>query len=122
PTLHATSLPTLSCSYCMRKDEGTSSPVASRARSRDSPSPSEELPSPGGPLPKKAFDPLAQHRDWCPWICEGKENVDPGVSLSLVTTSAVNQQGWKAVLDLLMPIKNNSNAQGGTQAQASGKL
>ncbi|MEQ2260811.1 hypothetical protein XENORESO_001733, partial [Xenotaenia resolanae] len=27
-------------------DEGTSSPVASRARSRDSPSPSEELPSP----------------------------------------------------------------------------
>ncbi|MED6287491.1 hypothetical protein CHARACLAT_016915 [Characodon lateralis] len=72
---------------------------------------------PGGPLPKKAFDPLAQHRDWCPWICEGKENVDPGVSLSLVTTSAVNQQGWKAALDLLMPIKNNSNAQGGTQAQ-----
>ncbi|XP_012706136.2 nuclear-interacting partner of ALK [Fundulus heteroclitus] len=222
--LHAMSLPTLSCSYCMRKvglwnfhqiealggdpepqpnaagpsgptagpasaptdvdvfgsvsttpapttpsrmklrsqdstrsdqDEGTSSPVALRARSRDSPSPSEDLPSPlsrgkrpatrsrgqgsgsdgaaslhppkrlclssacgpGGPLPKKAFDPLAQHRDWCPWISEGKENVDPGISSTLVTTSAVDQQGWKAALDLLMPTKKNSNAQGGTPAQ-----
>lgn len=33
-------------SWCMLQGEGTSSPVALRARSRDSPSPSEELPSP----------------------------------------------------------------------------
>ncbi|XP_027900013.1 zinc finger C3HC-type protein 1 [Xiphophorus couchianus] len=226
PALHAMSLPTLSCSYCMRKvglwnflqieglggdtevlpnlvgssgptagpasatsdgdvsesvsptpapttpcrmklrsqdstrtdqDDGTASPVASRARSRDSPSPSEDLTSPltrgkrpatrsrgqgfgsgtdgaaslhppkrlclslaggpDGPLPKKAFDPLAQHRDWCPWISEGKENMDPGALSSLARTSTVNQQGWKAALDLLMPTKKNSNAQGGTQAQ-----
>ncbi|XP_008398901.2 nuclear-interacting partner of ALK isoform X1 [Poecilia reticulata] len=226
PALHAMSLPTVSCSYCMRKvglwnflqieglggdaeappnpagpsgptagpasaasdgdasgsvsptpapttpcrmklrsqdstrtdqDEGTASPVASRARSRDSPSPSEDLPSPltrgkrpatrsrgqgfgsgtdgaaslhppkrlclsltggpDGPLPKKAFDPLAQHRDWCPWISEGKENMDPGALSSLARTSTVNQQGWKAALDLLMPTKKNSSAQGGIQAQ-----
>lgn len=32
--------------WCVFQGEGTSSPVALRARSRDSPSPSEELPSP----------------------------------------------------------------------------
>ncbi|XP_038145331.1 nuclear-interacting partner of ALK isoform X1 [Cyprinodon tularosa] len=226
PSLHSMSLPTLSCSYCMRKvglwnfhqiegaagdtetppnsagpsgstaghapaatdgdvfgsaspaptpttpcrmklrsqdstrtdqDEGTPSPVALRARSRDSPSPSEELPSPlsrgkrpatrnrgqgfgsgtdgtaplhppkrlclssaggpGGPLPKRAFDPLTQHRDWCPWISEGKENMDPEVASPVVTTSTVNQQAWKAALGLLMPTKKNANAQGGTPAQ-----
>ncbi|PWA18283.1 hypothetical protein CCH79_00017807 [Gambusia affinis] len=220
PALHAMSLPTLSCSYCMRKvglwnflqieglggdtetlpnlmgpsgptagpasaaSDGdasgsvsltpapttpcrmklrsTTSPVASRARSRDSPSPSEDLPSPltrgkrpatrsrgqgfgsgtdgaaslhppkrlclslaggpDGPLPKKAFDPLAQHRDWCPWISEGKENMDPGALSSLARTSTVNQQGWKAALDLLMPTKKNSNAQGGTQSHIYGVI
>ncbi|KAF3859184.1 hypothetical protein F7725_021583 [Dissostichus mawsoni] len=135
PALHAMNLPILRCSYCMRKvglwnffqmegtlcdGEGTASPVFLRARSRDSPSPVEELQSPlgrgkrtatrgrgqgespgaegpasprpppkrlclssvGGPddlLPKNTFDPLAQHRDWCPWVSAGKENVDPGV-------------------------------------------
>ncbi|KAG8005626.1 NIPA-like protein, partial [Nibea albiflora] len=130
------------------------------AASRDSPSPSEELPSPltrgkrtasrgrgqgdnsgpdgtsslqhppkrlclsslGGPdgmLHKNAFDPLAQHRDWCPWISVGKENVDPGVIPSLDVGTALHQQGWKAALDLLVPMKKNSNTAGGSPAQAS---
>ncbi|XP_010755463.1 zinc finger C3HC-type protein 1 [Larimichthys crocea] len=138
--------------------EGTSSPVGLRARSRDSPSPSEELSSPltrgkrtatrgrgqgdnsgpdgtaslqhppkrlclssiGGPdgmLHKNAFDPLAQHRDWCPWISVGKENVDPGVIPSLDVGTALHQQGWKAALDLLVPMKKNSNTAGGSPAQ-----
>ncbi|XP_051248057.1 nuclear-interacting partner of ALK [Dicentrarchus labrax] len=138
--------------------EGTSSPVALRARSRDSPSPNEELPSPltrgkrtatrskgqgdnfggdgaaslqhppkrlclssvGGPdglLHKNSFDPLAQHRDWCPWISVGKENVDPGAIQFLDGGAALHQQGWKAALDLLVPMKKNSNTAGGSPAQ-----
>ncbi|XP_041833326.1 nuclear-interacting partner of ALK [Melanotaenia boesemani] len=136
--------------------EGTSSPMASRARSRDSPSPSEELPSPltrgkrpatrsrgqaeslgtdsaaslyspkrfclstfggpDGPLHKSTFDPLAQHRDWCPWIAVGKENANPGVIPVFDKGSALNQQGWKAALDLLMPMKKNSDAHGDSPA------
>ncbi|KAK2858983.1 hypothetical protein Q5P01_003603 [Channa striata] len=223
PTLHAMSLPILTCSYCMRKvglwnfyqmegvggdgeslpniagqsaqatgpalavshegqgdhsmspsptpvttpcrmklrsqdstrtdqGEGTYSPVALRARSRDSPSPSEDLPSPltrgkrpatrsrgqgdnfgsegigslqhtpkrlclslasgtDGLLHKNTFDPLAQHRDWCPWISVAKENVDPG--------SGLHHQGWKAALDLLLPMKKNSNEVGGSPAQGA---
>ncbi|XP_068611368.1 zinc finger C3HC-type protein 1 [Brachionichthys hirsutus] len=138
--------------------EGTSSPAGLRARSRDSPSPSEEVPSPvtrgkrtairqrgqgdnsgmdgdatllhppkrlclstlGGPdelLHKSAFDPLAQHRDWCPWISVGKENVDPGAIPSLDGDAVLHQQGWKAALDLLLPMKNNLNTAGSSPAQ-----
>ncbi|KAF7653010.1 hypothetical protein LDENG_00088670 [Lucifuga dentata] len=135
-----------------RSDQGesTSSPVSLRARSRDSPSPSEELPSPltrgkrsatrnrgqgdssgadgtaspqdtpkrlclspaigpEGLLHKNSFDPIAQHRDWCPWIIVEKENVDPGATPLHDKDSAMHQQGWKAALDLLIPMKNNCN-------------
>ncbi|CAJ1054862.1 nuclear-interacting partner of ALK [Xyrichtys novacula] len=136
--------------------EGTSSPVGLRARSRDSPSPSEEIPSPltrgkrpatrnkgqgdsagaegvpslqnppkrlclssvGAPdglLHKNAFDPLAQHRDWCPWVSVGKENVDLGTMPFL--DGGLYQQGWKAALDLLVPMKKNSNLTGESLAQ-----
>ncbi|XP_028305767.1 zinc finger C3HC-type protein 1 [Gouania willdenowi] len=128
--------------------EGTSSPAALRARSRDSPSPSEELQSPltrgkrpatrsrgqgdgpgsdgaanmhppkrlclfpsggpDGPLHRNAFDPLAQHRDWCPWVSIGKENMDPRSVVFLDGESGLHQQGWKAALNLLMPTKKNS--------------
>lgn len=138
--------------------DGTTSLVALRARSRDSPSPSEDLPSPlsrgkrpatrsrghgdnsggdgaanlhhppkrlclssaGGPdglLHKNAFDPLAQHRDWCPWITVGKENLDPGAVPFLGGVSALHQQGWKAALNLLMPMKKNSNTVGDSPVQ-----
>ncbi|XP_008300493.1 zinc finger C3HC-type protein 1 [Stegastes partitus] len=72
---------------------------------------------PDGPLHKNAFDPLAQHRDWCPWISVGKENVDPGVTSFLDGGSALHQQGWKAALDLLMPTKKNSSTEGGSPGQ-----
>ncbi|KAM6895534.1 zinc finger C3HC-type protein 1 [Xenentodon cancila] len=67
---------------------------------------------PDEPLHKNTFDPLAQHRDWCPWISAGKENADPGVIPILDGGSELNQQGWKAALDLLMPAKKNSNGEG----------
>ncbi|XP_019948046.2 zinc finger C3HC-type protein 1 isoform X1 [Paralichthys olivaceus] len=68
-------------------------------------------------LHKNTFDPLAQHRDWCPWISVGKENVHPGAIRFLDGGSDLHQQGWKAALDLLMPMKNNSDTAGGSPAQ-----
>ncbi|XP_061663402.1 nuclear-interacting partner of ALK [Syngnathoides biaculeatus] len=129
-----------------RSDQGEGPPVALRARSRDSPSPVEEPPSPSMrgkrpatrsrgqgdclSLPSKrlclsladeflhkcAFDPLAQHRDWCPWVAVGKENVDPQATPLSDTVPAPHQQGWKAALDLLMPAKN-TDAVAGSAAQ-----
>ncbi|XP_030575821.1 zinc finger C3HC-type protein 1 [Archocentrus centrarchus] len=72
---------------------------------------------PDGPLPKTVFDPLAQHREWCPWISVGKENVDPGALPFSDKGSGLYQQGWKAALDLLMPMKKNSYIDGGSPAQ-----
>ncbi|XP_076015117.1 zinc finger C3HC-type protein 1 [Genypterus blacodes] len=71
---------------------------------------------PDGLLHKSSFDPLAQHRDWCPWVAVGKENVNPGANPSKDKDSVVHQQGWKAALDLLVPVKNYSNNTG-SQAQ-----
>ncbi|XP_047431872.1 nuclear-interacting partner of ALK [Mugil cephalus] len=133
--------------------EGTSF-VALRARSRDSPSPSEELLSPltrgkrpatrsrgqgdgsgtdslhspkrlcftsaggpDGPLHRNTFDPLGQHRDWCPWISVGKENEDPGAVPLSDGGSTLHQQGWKSALDLIMPQKKISNIEGDSPAQ-----
>ncbi|XP_068163126.1 zinc finger C3HC-type protein 1 [Antennarius striatus] len=68
-------------------------------------------------LHKSAFDPLAQHRDWCPWVSVGKENVDPGANPFVDGDAALYQQGWKAALDLLVPMKKNLNAAGSSPAQ-----
>nr|XP_046234928.1 nuclear-interacting partner of ALK isoform X2 [Scatophagus argus]XP_046234929.1 nuclear-interacting partner of ALK isoform X2 [Scatophagus argus]XP_046234930.1 nuclear-interacting partner of ALK isoform X2 [Scatophagus argus] len=79
------------------------------------------LSSLGGPdelLHKNAFDPLAQHRDWCPWISVGKENVDPGAVPLSDRDAGLHQQGWKVALDLLVPIKN-SNTAGSSPAQGA---
>lgn len=67
-------------------------------------------------LHKSTFDPLAQHRDWCPWISVGKENMDPG---AMDGNGARHQQGWKAALEFLMPMKKNSNSAGNSPSQAS---
>lgn len=69
-------------------------------------------------LHKNTFDPLAQHRDWCPWISVGKENVDPGTVPISSEDAVSHQQGWKVALDLLVPMKN-SNSAGSSPAQAS---
>lgn len=49
----------------------------------------------------------------------GKENVDPGAIPLLDGGAALHQQGWKAALDLLVPMKKNSNSAGSSPAQAS---
>ncbi|XP_029020115.1 nuclear-interacting partner of ALK [Betta splendens] len=72
---------------------------------------------PDGLLHKNPFDPLAQHRDWCPWISMGKENADPGTIPFLDGGSGLHQQGWKAALDVLIAMKKNPNTVEGSTAQ-----
>lgn len=62
-------------------------------------------------LDKKEFNPLDQHRDWCPWISIGKENMDPETVSCFSGVVSYHQQGWKAVLDLLIPIKNSNSVE-----------
>lgn len=73
-----------------------------------------------GPLQRNAFDPLAQHRDWCPWVNAVKEAAThTGAAPLPGEDSVLAQQGWKAALDLLLPMKKNSNQSEGSLAQAS---
>ncbi|XP_029902100.1 zinc finger C3HC-type protein 1 [Myripristis murdjan] len=92
--------------------DGTASPQNTPKRLRLS-----SASGPEGPLHRNAFDPLAQHRDWCPWINVGKENADPGAIPVLEGDSTLYQQGWKATLDLLIPLKKNTKTGNGSQAQ-----
>uniref|UniRef100_A0A8C7L9B9 Zinc finger, C3HC-type containing 1 n=2 Tax=Oncorhynchus TaxID=8016 RepID=A0A8C7L9B9_ONCKI len=63
--------------------------------------------SPEGPLHRSVFDPLAQHRDWCPWVNVGKENTQPTGGVPLLGQDGEHQQGWKAALTLLLPMKKH---------------
>lgn len=92
--------------------DGTASPQHTPKRLRLS-----SASGPEGPLHRNAFDPLAQHRDWCPWINVGKENTDPGAIPLLEGDSTLYQQGWKAALDLLMPMRKNAKTGDGCTAQ-----
>ncbi|CAL8318399.1 unnamed protein product [Lota lota] len=97
-----------------RGSDGSASPQNTPKRIRLS-----SAGGPDGPLQKSAFDPLAQHRDWCPWINVVKEDTNPGAIPLLEKDSVLHQQGWKAALDLLIPMKKNSNSSEGSPAQAS---
>ncbi|KAM4614675.1 zinc finger C3HC-type protein 1 [Polymixia lowei] len=92
--------------------DGTASPQNTPKRLRLS-----SAGGPEGPIHRNAFDPLAQHRDWCPWINVGKENADPGAIPMLDGDSTLHLQGWRAALELLLPMKRISNTSEGSPAQ-----
>ncbi|KAM6984912.1 zinc finger C3HC-type protein 1 [Aplochiton taeniatus] len=60
---------------------------------------------PDSSVHKNVFDPLGQHRDWCPWINSGKENIKPGDIPLIDRDSEHHQPGWKAALSLLLPMR-----------------
>ncbi|KAJ8007255.1 hypothetical protein DPEC_G00115650 [Dallia pectoralis] len=60
--------------------------------------------SPEGPLQRNVFDPLAQHRDWCPWV-NVEENIRPSGGIPLMGNDGEVQQGWKAALTLLLTMR-----------------
>ncbi|XP_062338592.1 nuclear-interacting partner of ALK [Osmerus eperlanus] len=72
---------------------------------------------PEGPLHRNIFDPLAQHRDWCPWVNTGKENTKPEDITLLDGDAEENQPGWKAALSLLLPMKKTSDVTGRSPSQ-----
>ncbi|ELW48039.1 Nuclear-interacting partner of ALK [Tupaia chinensis] len=53
------------------------------------------------------FDPISQHRDWCPWvnISLGKETRENGGTELAASTPA--EAGWKAVLTVLLAHKQS---------------
>lgn len=67
---------------------------------------------PDGPLHRNIFDPLAQHRDWCPWVNVGKENTKPTSIPCPDGDSEQHQPGWKASLSLLLPMKKTTRPTG----------
>ncbi|KAJ3612480.1 hypothetical protein NHX12_020755 [Muraenolepis orangiensis] len=138
------SLPILTCSFCMRKVglwnfhqmDGTvaedESPAARgkrpppRGKGQDGAASPQNTPKrirlssaggPAGPLQKNAFDPLAQHRDWCPWVNAVKEDADRRAAAPQGEDSVLQQQGWKAALHLLIAMKKNSNPSEGSPAE-----
>ncbi|XP_059367077.1 nuclear-interacting partner of ALK [Carassius carassius] len=138
--------------------ESTPSPLVHRARSRDSPIPHEELPSPlsrgkrpmtrsrgqgdnlaldvpsspqrktkrprlssasgpEGPMHRNVFDPVAQHRDWCPWVSEEREDSGEDGSVFVGCEAEVPQPGWKAALTLFLSMKRSLSPVGASPSQ-----
>ncbi|XP_023651318.1 zinc finger C3HC-type protein 1 [Paramormyrops kingsleyae] len=128
------------------------SPVWGRARSRESPSPTEELPSPQrgkrpvtrsqgqgeavvaevpsspqrkakrprlssgsmeAPLHRGVFDPVGQHRDWCPWVTAVSGDTLGETQLTkpqpLLPEAEHPLQAWKAALHLFLSMKKPDN-------------
>lgn len=145
--------------------EGNTSPLVVRTRSRDSPSPSEELPSPlgrgkrpmtrsrgqseaptspqlkfkrprlssanspEGPMNRNAFDPVAQHRDWCPWVsvalCDEEQQESEALLASQTPTLPEGseaerpQPGWRAALNLFLSMKHSLTPVGASPSQGA---
>ncbi|XP_030072839.1 zinc finger C3HC-type protein 1 [Microcaecilia unicolor] len=57
------------------------------------------------------FDPLAQHRDWCPWVSMTQDvpsrSLDKGVESS---TDQVAEPGWRAVLKIFLAMNKPNNS------------
>ncbi|KAF4114685.1 hypothetical protein G5714_004908 [Onychostoma macrolepis] len=138
--------------------ESTPSPLVHRARSRDSPIPHEELPSPlsrgkrpmtrsrgqgdnlaldvpsspqrktkrprlssaSGPeglMHRNLFDPVAQHRDWCPWVSVEREEGNLDGSVYVGCEAELPQPGWKAAFTLFLSMKRSLSPVGASPSQ-----
>ncbi|XP_063073388.1 nuclear-interacting partner of ALK [Engraulis encrasicolus] len=87
--------------------------------------------SPEGPMNRNAFDPIGQHRDWCPWVCVPRKEEDEtsprpslasgngGSSLPLGSEAERPQPGWKAALTLFLSMKHSLHPVGASPSQAA---
>ncbi|MBN3298347.1 NIPA protein, partial [Amia calva] len=97
--------------------EVPSSPQRRAKRSRLSSASSTDTPT-----PRSAFDPLYQHRDWCPWVSMSQIQT-PGEGESTTDTPAQpqgpesSQPGWKAALDVFLSMRKSDESQGATSSQ-----
>lgn len=127
-----------------RTEQSENTSAVTRTRSRDSPSPIEEvargkrpltrsrghgdnlmadMPSspqrktkrpclssssgPEGLLHRNSFDPVAQHRNWCPWVNISCEQLGLDRFRSVDCEMELLQSGWKATLGLLLTKKRS---------------
>ncbi|XP_076862615.1 zinc finger C3HC-type protein 1 [Brachyhypopomus gauderio] len=63
--------------------------------------------SPEGILHRNLFDPVAQHRNWCPWVNVIGENWSLDRLLPVESELEFPQYGWRAALHLLLMLKNS---------------
>ncbi|KAJ8262250.1 hypothetical protein GJAV_G00164300 [Gymnothorax javanicus] len=96
--------------------EGASSPQLKAKRPRLSSTGSSE-----GPMHRHVFDPLGQHRDWCPWVSTGQGHMHREASPTDPQTPPPEtddpQPGWRASLSLFLSMKKCLSAAGTSPSQ-----
>ncbi|XP_012679949.2 nuclear-interacting partner of ALK [Clupea harengus] len=77
--------------------------------------------SPEGPMNRNAFDPVGQHRDWCPWVSTNEEDVLPPKNGSLPEGCEAErpQPGWRAALTLFLSMKHSLTPVGASPSQGA---
>ncbi|XP_062374513.1 nuclear-interacting partner of ALK [Sardina pilchardus] len=77
--------------------------------------------SPEGPMNRNAFDPIAQHRDWCPWVSTSEQEATPPRKDSLPEGAEAErpQPGWKAALTLFLSMKHSLAPVGASPSQGA---
>lgn len=68
---------------------------------------------------RHVFDPVAQHRDWCPWVSVEKEKGNLDGSVFVGCEAELPQPGWKAALTLFLSMKRSLSPVGASPSQVS---
>lgn len=68
---------------------------------------------------RNVFDPVAQHRDWCPWVSVGREEGNLDGSVFVGCEAELPQPGWKAALALFLSMKRSLSPVGASPSQVS---
>ena len=92
----------------VRKDEDGAGPAASSSRDGSSPTGSAEEAA----RHLKAFDPIREHRWFCPWVC-----AEAASSLSTGSSPPHFQAGWERVVDAFLA---STTARSGNASTARG--
>ncbi|KAI4878054.1 hypothetical protein NFI96_011669 [Prochilodus magdalenae] len=75
------------------------------------------LSGPEGLLLRNVFDPVAQHRSWCPWVSVIREECDLDGLLTVGCDTALPPSGWRVTLGLLLAKKGSVSPTGATPSQ-----
>ncbi|XP_026064836.1 nuclear-interacting partner of ALK-like [Carassius auratus] len=70
-----------------------------------------------GSMHRNVFDPVAQHRDWCPWVSVEREEANLEGSVCVGSEAELPQPGWKAALTLFLSMKRSLSPVGASPAQ-----
>ncbi|TRY98791.1 hypothetical protein DNTS_021656 [Danionella cerebrum] len=70
-----------------------------------------------GPLHRTVFDPVIQHRDWCPWVSVDREEDAQDGSVVDGCEADLPQPGWKAALTLFLSMKQGPSLLGASPSQ-----